>query len=208
MKNKSTIVEIFNTSNTVENETLTEMLELYGESVYQKVKIDNFVITVRDALISLKYNEDVDTYHGQDVNVAIASAITGGARMWMSLLKNNPLFNLYYSDTDSGVVDAPLPAGLVGNGLGQFKLEHTINRAVFLAPKVYGLITDSDEEIIKIKGVSNEMIPNFHLSDLENLLIKDTSLEFNQEKWFKKVIIGNILDSIFGDPTLIKHLYI
>jgi hypothetical protein len=112
--------------------------------------------------------------------------------MWMSLLKNNPNVNLYYSDTDSGVVDAPLHESLVGPLLGQFKLEHVIKRAVFLAPKVYGLITEEGSEIIKIKGVKNEILDNINIKDLENLLRFDESRVFTQEKWIKDYQEGNI----------------
>lgn len=51
----------------------------------------------------------------------------------MSMLKNNHIINLYYSNTDSIVIDKPLTGAIVGNRLGQFKLEYEINRAVFLA---------------------------------------------------------------------------
>jgi hypothetical protein len=78
-----------------------------------------------------------DNYHGFDVNIAIASTITAGARIFMSAFKNNPLYNLFYSDTDSIVIDRLLNARLVGAALGLLKLEHTITRAVFLARKVY-----------------------------------------------------------------------
>jgi hypothetical protein len=192
MKNQSTVVEIFNTSNNSENNILNEMLDVYGEAVHEKIHIDDYIITVRDALISIKYNEDEDMYHGLDVNVAIASAVTAGGRMWMSILKNNPNFNLYYSDTDSAVIDKNLPDHLVGNRIGQFKLECVIKRAVFLAPKVYGLITENGDEIIKIKGVSKDVLPGFHINDLDDLLYINTSKEFTQEKWFKKVIEGDI----------------
>jgi len=49
--------------------------------------------------------------------------------------KHNKDYNLYYSDTDSVVIDKPLPDYLVGNNLGQLKLEHAINRAFFLLLK-------------------------------------------------------------------------
>lgn len=52
----------------------------------------------------------------------------------MSYFKNNPNFRLYYSDTDSIIIDTALPDYLVGTKLGQVKLEHVINRAIFLAP--------------------------------------------------------------------------
>ena len=196
MKNQTTIVDIFNTNDTVENNLFNEMLDVFGENINQCIPLDNYIVTVRDSLISLFSNpengDEIDNYHGLDINIALAAAITSGGRMWMSLLKNNPLFNLYYSDTDSAVTDKPLPAHMVGLKLGQFKLEHIIDRAVFIAPKVYGLITSEGEEIIKIKGLSKELLPNIHIQDLENLLFINSTLELNQEKWFKEVIEGDI----------------
>jgi hypothetical protein len=110
----------------------------------------------------------------------------------MSTLKNNPNFNLYYSDTDSVAVDKPLPGFMIGEALGQFKLEYIIERAVFLAPKVYGLITTDGDEIIKIKGINNEIVPDIHINDLEKLLVLDSSKEFMQEKWYKQIFEGEI----------------
>jgi hypothetical protein len=82
--------------------------------------------------------------------------------------------------------------GLVGKALGQFKLEYVIERAIFLAPKVYALITDSGEEVIKVKGISKDLLADIHIGDLEDLLFIDSSKEFTQEKWFKKVVGGEI----------------
>jgi DNA polymerase type B, organellar and viral len=192
MKPESTVIEIFDTANENELELFKDMLDIYGNSLVDYINIDNFYITLRNNVSNYQYNEQEDMYHGIDVNIAIASAITGGARMWMSILKNNPLFKLFYSDTDSAVVDRPLPDELVGNKLGQFKLEHVVTKAIFLAPKVYGLVTESGEEIIKIKGIKNEVLKDIHMKDLEDLMHKDSSREFNQEKWLKKVIEGNI----------------
>ena len=42
-------------------------------------------------------------------NIAIASAITALARVHMSQFKNNKNYNLYYTDTDSAIIDQPLP---------------------------------------------------------------------------------------------------
>lgn len=85
-----------------------------------------------------------------------------------SVLKNHPKFNLYYSDTDSGAIDAPLPDFMVGPALGQFKLEHLISKAVFLAPKVYALITEDGEEVIKVKG---KILRFADLSNISSILI-------------------------------------
>jgi hypothetical protein len=140
MKLESTLMEMFDISSETETTLFKEMLEVFGNSIQDFIEIDNHILTIRKSMLNYTYNEDDDLYHGLDVNISIASAITGGARMWMSVLKNNSNFNLYYSDTDSAVVDQPLPAFMVGSELGQLKLEHTIKRAVFLAPKVYGLV--------------------------------------------------------------------
>jgi hypothetical protein len=168
------------------------MLEKYGETLKDYIKIEDKLLIIRDTSIDIKYNEKEDMYHGQNVNIAIASAITAGGRVHMSAIKNHPDFNLYYSDTDSWVTDAPLPSYMVGPNLGQVKLEYEIDRAVFLAPKVSGLITTEGKEIIKVKGVHHEVVENIHINDLEQLLIEDSSRLFNQEKWFKKLVEGEI----------------
>ena len=192
MRVESTLIEMFDTTSETELSLFKELLELCGPTVIDWIRVDNHYVIVRNNLANYSYNEEEDMFHGLDVNIAIASAITAGARMWMSTIKNNPNFNLYYSDTDSAVTDRPLPSFMVGSALGQFKLEHVIERGVFLAPKVYGLITDQGEEIIKIKGVSKEILKGIHIQDLENLLIIDSSKELTQSKWYKKVIDGEI----------------
>jgi hypothetical protein len=204
MRMESTIIEIFNTNNKKDIQLLDNLLETHGSTIQDLMFIGNHYLSIRKTLLNYSYTEDEDMYHGLDVNIAIASAISGGARLWMSTFKNSshpnsvftmkdhPKFNLYYSDTDNIVIDAPLPDILVGPLLGQFKLEHLISRAVFLAPKVYGFITEDGTEVIKVKGLSKDALTDIHVNDLEQLLIKDSSLEFSQAKWFKKMIEGEI----------------
>jgi hypothetical protein len=114
MKPENTIIEMFDTNNETEKELFIEMLDVYGPSLQDFIQIDNHFLTIRKSLVNFTYNEDLDLYHGLDINVAIASAISAGARVHMSFLKNNPLFKLDYSDTESAVIDAPLPDGIVG----------------------------------------------------------------------------------------------
>jgi hypothetical protein len=60
----------------------------------------------------------------------------------MSKVKENILNkggNIYYTDTDSVVTDIALDDNLVGNGLGQFKLEYKINQGYFVSNKTYFL---------------------------------------------------------------------
>ena len=69
-------------------------------------------------------------------SVTIAAAITAGARTHMNYLKIMDGYTLYYSDTDSIDLDKPLPSQYVGYELGQLKLEHIFDEAVYLAPKM------------------------------------------------------------------------
>lgn len=190
MKNEGTLIDIFDSSNEKDLKKFDTMLELYDDTLADYIKIGNHYITIRKSLANYKHDEE-DSFHGLEVNVAIASAISGGARVWMSLFKNNPLFKLYYSDTDSIVVDAELPSFMVGKELGQYKLEHTLLKAVFLAPKVYALITSTGDEIIKVKGLDKDEL-KINFNELELLLVKDSAKEFTQEKLFKKLIEGEI----------------
>jgi len=96
-----------------------------------------------------------------NINIAIASAVTSYARIHMSQFKNNPnLPNLYYTDTDSAYFDDPLPESFISNTiLGKMKLEGIYDKAIFLAPKLYALEnTKNGESIIKIKGLNKESI--------------------------------------------------
>ena len=192
MRLEMTKVEIYNVSTEDALDSFYKMLLDIGESIHDYIKIDDNYVIIKDALIDLKYDSDQDMYHGQDVNIAIASAITAGARKYMSIFKNSTIFRLFYSDTDSVVIDKILPENVVGGALGQLKLEHTIEKAVFLAPKVYGLVDINGNEIIKVKGVTQEIVSDLHFNDLEQLLIEDSSREFTQEKWFKSVIEEDI----------------
>jgi len=113
-----------------------------------------------------------------NVSIAIASAITAYARIHMSQFKNNSEYNLYYSDTDSAYIDKPLSGDLVNSKvLGLMKLENIIEKAIFLAPKVYCLLTQNDEFIHKVKGLSHDI--NLSLKDFEQLLYKDSFIEKN-----------------------------
>lgn len=199
MKDEVTVMEILKNVTPEDQAVITSILDLYTKDIKDILKLQDHTLLVRKSKSDLTFNEKGDFYHGTEVNIAIAAAITAEARIHMSQFKNNPNFKLYYTDTDSIVTNKPLPAEMVGSALGQVKLEHIIKKAVFLAPKVYALITEDGKEIIKVKGLTSEVISKLTFSDLEGLLIKDSSRKFNQEKLLKSVIAGEIkpLDSIY-----------
>jgi len=192
MRLEITKVEMFDCSDESGINYFRSKLDLYGTTVQDYIKLDDTFIIIRNALTDIFYNDELDKYYGQDVNIAIASTITAGARIYMSVFKNRSNFKLYYSDTDSIIIDVELPAELIGESLGQFKLEQVIERGVFLAPKVYGYITESGKEVIKVKGIKEEIVSELKIDDLDQLLIKDAFSEFTQSKWHKKVLEGEI----------------
>jgi hypothetical protein len=190
MKDEITRMEILPNVSKENKQRISEYLDLFHSTIIDHFDLGNFVIFITNSFTDIHYNESEDCYHGTEVNIAIASAITAEARIFMSFLKNNPDFKLYY--TDSWFINKQLPNNLLGNKFGQFKLENVITKAIFLAPKVYGFITDNGTEIIKVKGLTKENVKTLKISDLEPLLIKDSSREFTQEKWFKHITKGEI----------------
>lgn len=199
MKLESTVIDMYDSNNEFELDMFNTLLDTLPESIIDWIKIDNHYLIIRKNILAYSNGENDENYHGIDVNVAIAAAVTAGGRVWMSIFKNDnklikncPILKLFYSDTDSVVVNKPLPSYMVGSNLGQVKLEHIITKAVFLAPKVYSLITSDKELIIKVKGVSQKYLNDVSFYTLEKLLIKNSSMEFNQEKWLKSIIEGDI----------------
>lgn len=104
-------------------------------------------------------DESEETF--KDVSIAVASATTSYARIFISQIKLGILDKgglIYYSDTGSIVTNIPLDQDLVGDEIGKFKLEHVIKRAYFIRSKTYCLITKSGTPIIKAKGVNNHKL--------------------------------------------------
>jgi hypothetical protein len=112
-----------------------------------------------------------------NISIPISAAVTACARVHMSQFKTMKNITLYYSDTDSIDIDTLLPNKYIGKELGLMKLEHIFNDAVFLAPKVYGGITDT-YEYVRVKGLKNPISFN----ELKPLLYRGSKLEIPQEK--------------------------
>ena len=134
-------------------------------------------------------------------SICHAALITASARVEMfntiKLLTDLGI-KVFYMDTDSLFTDKPIPEYLVdATKLGKYKLENIYKEAVFLAPKVYGGILNNGTEVIKVKGLkyNNELT----FDSLKSLLNKDTSLNFEQEKFFTKIGVGSI--------SLLKQTY-
>nr|QWL17553.1 DNA-directed DNA polymerase [Chroogomphus rutilus] len=141
----------------------------------------------KDLVSYLTKNNEEDNDKILNISLPISLAVTAAARIHMTQFKNNPNFNLYYSDTDSIDRDKPLPDKFLGKELGQMKFEHKFKKIMFLAPKVYAGITD-DYELVKIKGVKNPV----KFNSLLPLLTRNNKLNINQDKWYKSLSRGGI----------------
>lgn len=135
-------------------------------------------------LISYTKKMENDFTYSPNVSIAISAMITSKARLWMYKFKNN---SVLYTDTDSIDTTELLNPKLIGNELGQFKLEHVFDEAIYLAPKVYGG-KNKKGELVKIKGLKNPV----SYKELKTLLKKNKLLKLNQEKWFKNIEEGYI----------------
>ena len=111
--------------------------------------------------------------------VQLAAAVTAYARVELDKYMRIPGIDVVYCDTDSVVVNKPLPASLLGSGLGQMKNEMAsyypqgtadkllyFTEAVFLAPKVYMIRIDTPKGTIYdtgFKGVDLRDVNKQHL---------------------------------------------
>ena len=143
-----------------------------------------------------KFMEDQTRVNGlnetHNINIAVASAITGYARIEMSKFKNNPDYILYYSDTDSIFINKPLPDHMVSDTeLGFMKLEYIVEEGIFLAPKVYCLKFADGSIKYRVKGLKSDV--NLTFEDFRALLKKDSVIEKNQSKWYRSLENGNIV---------------
>jgi hypothetical protein len=125
----------------------------YFDNIIKKTEIDDFFLVEYQ---STKI-ESENSIH--NTNIAIAAAITAYSRIYMTQFKNNPDIILYYSDTDSIYIDenSKIDPNLIDpKTLGKLKLENICDKAIFLAPKLYCLLTESGLFIHKVKGLNQE----------------------------------------------------
>jgi hypothetical protein len=170
----------------IDNRKLVKYIGKAKEFIPDIIDLNNGKSIV-SKISSKNYERDCDTA-SMNVSIGIAAAITAYARIHMTPFLQDPSYNVYYSDTDSIVTDNTIDSKHIGSALGQMKLEYKINKAVFLAPKVYGIITDAGKEVTKVKGFKDSV--SFEM--LESLLVKDSALSLNQNKWFRDMGIGQI----------------
>jgi hypothetical protein len=99
----------------------------------------------------------------------------------MTIFKNNPKINLYYTDTDSAYTDSDIDQSLICNKtLGKLKFESKSVEAIFLGPKMYCLNIIDQGLKYKIKGLKSTA--KLNLDDFKNLLIKNFDIKKEHTK--------------------------
>jgi DNA polymerase elongation subunit (family B) len=122
----------------------------------------------------LSGSREVRLNRPMESNVPIAGGVTAYSRMIINEFKLIALaqgLEVYYSDTDSLVLNGALPAQYIDKAkLGFLKLEHVIQEGIFVMPKVYWLKTLEGEEVLKCKGYPG------HLTQAQYEALLDMSL--------------------------------
>jgi hypothetical protein len=107
----------------------------------------------------LKVKNENETENNHIIrSIYIAAMISAEAAIimhkFLDLYKNN----IYYTDTDSLILDIPLDPQFIGDEIGKFKFVNKIKRGYFIAPKLYLMVLDNDEILIKSKGVNKDLL--------------------------------------------------
>jgi DNA-binding transcriptional regulator WhiA len=165
----------FNEIRIVNQETLNKLIDDNNILIKDIIKLSevDFVMEIsknnEQETISLFNN--LNEFH--NTNIAIATFVTSYARIFMSQFKNNEFIKLFYTDTDSIIISLKslndFLLGLIDNKeLGKLKLEYNVIKGIFLAPKLYCLLTDDNQLITKTRGLSHNI--SLNMQDFENLL--------------------------------------
>jgi hypothetical protein len=171
---------------------ITEVLdENMFDVISMRHKIMNYKVIAEDKIM-VSYTQNLDAgiiqEHGLDItkildevkdresqplnvtSVPISAAITSYARIHITKLKLDILKlagKIYYSDTDSIVTDIKLPENMIhSSDIGKLKLEHNIKSGIFISGKLYTLINEYGEVIIKSKGVDGTSLKYNDFLDL------------------------------------------
>lgn len=161
--------------------------------IYNKDMLEHVKCLEYNARASFyEYDDKILAYENtnvllDDVNIAVASAITSYGRIHLhklidSIEKNKG--SVYYVDTDSLITDLTLEEipnlqQLVGEKLGQLKSElvseDVITKAVFVSSKLYGFETQKGKIESHAKGVHKNKEELF--KDLETMITQDVTFD-------------------------------
>ena len=149
-----------------DDKTALKPIEEYNTLIEKGVKIKDF----NENLGFVEIPQEIKSEY---IQVGIASTVTCRARLVLlkALRYCAERGEVYYCDTDSIVTDVELPSEIVDPiELGKWDLENTIEKGLFLKPKVYSEITLKEGTNIKFKGVSRETQKTLNFNNYVELL--------------------------------------
>lgn len=119
------------------------------------------------------------SYYAESTFIIIPLIINARARLYLFKLIHqlqNSNINVYYCDTDSIVVDSPLPDNLVGNDIGQFKLEHTVSKGYFISGKLYKLFNIDGSIKTVNKGIGSKLSTMDFINLYKGIVVTNSSI--------------------------------
>ena len=144
------------------------------------------------SLYYIAENELPETVVGIPAAVQISAMIASFARASINPFKNLEGNIAIASNTDSLILKSPLPADVVGDKLGQFKLESKFINGVFVKPKLYCYEDAETGELIrKASGVDAtklSFIDYINLSKGQNVLTSKEQFNVNWKNLSIEVI--------------------
>lgn len=181
---------------------LLESTKFISEDELKRIKSENDVTNIHHLGNNLytvsckrKKGETSKEMFANSINietaVQIASAVTSYARIYMYDFKNIKDNKCYYTDTDSIFLEKELDNKFVGDKLGDFKLEYKVDRALFIAPKVYCVkIKDSIDKIV-MRGLKKSEYDHNEIIKIFERIIKNekVSLFINRINNFKRNLL-------------------
>lgn len=162
-----------------DNNFIVTFMPVIDRSICESHNLDYYKVILNEKQKNITNNVNIF----QDTSIIISAFISAYARIHMHQVKLDILANggnLYYSDTDSIVIDLTLDRikeimpERIGNKLGQLKFEHNVNEAFFISNKTYALKTKDGKVKMKAKGVISASLS---LSDFKDMYLKSKSIQ-------------------------------
>ena len=144
-----------------------------------------------EILRTIEKKKLVDEYDlfSSNIYIAIFSAVVSYGRIKINELKHLEGIKVLYSDTNSLVINKPLPQKFMGTKLGQLKLVDFIKIGYFISPNLIGYLNGKFENIVKNKRFKGDLF----FYELYFLLYRNTIIKKEHDKLFKNLADGNII---------------
>lgn len=163
------------------------------QEYYEHFRVDDVIsLDNNKCLITFSPFKNPDDFYNierltrKQISLPISVFTTSYGRIHITQFINRDELELYYTDTDSLDFKGELDSKLIGDIIGQWKIEGVFKRVAYPAPKIYSAEIDNNAiKLNKAKGLKDKNLIDINLAI--KLLNKDTKVTFNQEKWFRSI---------------------